>query len=267
MTIFDKTKKHAAPEVWTLFSGSSGNSVYIKHGDTRVLIDVGMSASSMEKALCEVGSSLREINAAFITHEHSDHIRGIGVVTRRYNKEIEIHAASPTSNYIECSSENLKTHAPRYECCIGSLVISSFRTPHDSAMSVGYVIRSDDGFSVGVATDLGCVTDDVLANLVRCGSVVIESNHDVDMLMRGTYPQSLKRRITSRNGHLSNADCSGLVCTLSRSGVENILLAHLSPENNKPALAFEASASELERYNLRHTTVGVAAPYTPTRLI
>ncbi len=267
MTIIDKTEDCSYPEVWTLFSGSSGNSVYIKHGDTKILIDAGMAASSVEASLNKIGASLKEIAAIFITHEHSDHIRGTGVIVRRYNKGIEVHAASPTSDFIECGNGNLKVHTPQYEYSIGSLVISSFRTPHDSSMSVGYVVRGEGGFSAAVATDLGCITDNVLKNLVRCNNVILESNHDIDMLMRGPYPQNLKRRIMSRNGHLSNAECSEVVCALSRSGVENILLAHLSPENNMPSLALETSAAALEKYNLRHTTIGVASPFLPTRLI
>lgn len=251
-------------EVYTLFSGSRGNSVYVRCGDVSLLVDAGMSARAMQSALRSVGSSLERISAIFITHEHGDHIRGVEVIAKKYG--IPVHATAPTAAYISCDPAYLTAHAPCYEFAVGDIEISSFRTPHDSACSVGYVI-SADGCSIGVATDLGCMPDSVIERLCGCTAVVLESNHDVDMLIRGPYPQSLKRRILSRNGHLSNADCADCVCILSRNGVKNILLAHLSGENNLPELAFEASAGAMEQRGLHRTTLSVAAAASPTRLI
>ncbi len=251
-------------EAYTLFSGSKGNSVYIRFGNESVLVDAGMSARAMQTALMSVGTSLERISAIFITHEHGDHIRGVEVIAKKFG--IPVHAAVPTAGYIRCISSCLHVHPPRFECKVGEIEVSSFVTPHDSACSVGYIIRTGERL-VGVATDLGYMPDSVMEQLCGCTDVVLESNHDISMLMRGSYPQSLKTRILSRRGHLSNADCADSVCVLSQNGVENILLAHLSQENNLPGLAFEASANAMEQRGLHRTTLSVAAAAVPTRLI
>lgn len=264
MEVFSVSAPDEYIEAYTLFSGSKGNSVYIRCGDVSVLVDAGMSARAMQTALMSVGSSLERISAIFITHEHCDHIRGLEVIAKKYG--IPVHATAPTASYINCDPSCLRVHPPRYDCTVGEIEVSSFITPHDSACSVGYVIRAGER-SVGVVTDLGYMPDSIIEQLCGCSAVVLESNHDVDMLMRGPYPQSLKYRILSRRGHLSNADCADSVCTLSQNGVENVLLAHLSGENNLPRLAFETSAGAMEQRGLHRTTLSVAAAAVPTKLI
>jgi phosphoribosyl 1,2-cyclic phosphodiesterase len=264
MEVFSVTAPDEFIEAYTLFSGSKGNSVYIRFGEVSVLVDAGMSARAMQTALMSVGSSLERISAIFITHEHSDHIRGLEVIAKKYG--IPVHAAAPTAGYINCDPSCLRVHSPCYNCMVGEIEVCSFITPHDSACSVGYVIRTG-GRSVGVATDLGYMPDSIMEQLCSCSAVVLESNHDIGMLMRGPYPQSLKNRILSKRGHLSNADCADSVCTLSQNGVESILLAHLSAENNLPRIAFETSADAMEQRGLYRTTLSVAAASVPTRLI
>ncbi len=264
MEVFSFSAPGEYTEAYTLFSGSGGNSVYIRFGNRSVLVDAGMSARAVQTALLSVGASLDRISAIFITHEHIDHVRGVEVIAKRYG--IPVHAAAPTAGCISCIPSCLHIHPPRFECSVGEIEVSSFVTPHDSVCSVGYVIRAGERL-VGIATDLGYMPDSVMEQLCGCTDVVLESNHDVGMLMRGSYPRQLKTRILSRKGHLSNADCADSVCALSKNGVENVLLAHLSRENNLPKLAFEASARAMEQLGLHSTSLSVAAAEVPTRLI
>lgn len=254
-------------EAYTLFSGSRGNSVYIRSGDTSILIDAGKTLKLTEQALLSIGAKFCDISAIFITHEHSDHIRGLEVMTRRYSPEV--HVTAPSAPYIKCGSDDARNrvfvHNPIYRYFLGNMEISSFVTPHDSAMSVGYIVATDE-HKLGVVTDLGYMTDDIICKLAECDSVVIESNHDVDMLMCGAYPQRLKRRILSKRGHLSNDECACCVVDLAAGGVRNVLLAHLSGENNRPELAFCTSADEMERRNIHRTSLNVADRDKPTRI-
>lgn len=264
MEVFTTSSQGESIRAYTLFSGSKGNSVYVSCGNNSILIDAGMSAKTTQNALISVGSSLDKISAIFITHEHIDHIRGVDVIARKFGTSV--HAASPSAAYITCIPSCLHIHPPRFDCSVGNMEISAFVTPHDSACSVGYIIRTDRR-TLGIATDLGHMPDSVMEQLCGCTDVILESNHDVGMLLRGSYPPSLKSRILSRKGHLSNADCAESVCMLARNGVKNIMLAHLSQENNKPAVAFETSAHAMDRCGIVHTALTVADAAVPTRLI
>lgn len=264
MEAFSFSPPGSGVEAYTLFSGSSGNSVFIRCGGDSILIDAGMSARSVGASLKSLGWSLDRVSAVFITHEHIDHIRGAAVISKKY--KIPFHAAAATADYIDCEPELLVCHSPKYSFTVGDIEVSSFVTPHDSVCSVGYTVDAGE-IRIGVATDLGYMPDEVLARLCGCTAVVLESNHDIDMLKNGPYPRRLKERILSPRGHLSNADCADAVCALSRDGVENILLAHLSRENNLPRLAYEASADAMERRGLHRTTLAIASPACPTRLI
>lgn len=264
MEIYSVSAPDEYTDAFTLFSGSKGNCVYIRFGDQSILIDAGMSARATQKALMSVGSSLEKISAIFITHEHTDHIRGVEVIVKKYG--IPVHAAASTAASIKCIPDLMNIHPPCFKCIIGEIEVSSFVTPHDSACSVGYIVRADNR-TIGVATDLGYMPDNVTEWLCGCTDVILESNHDINMLMNGSYPPMLKRRILSRKGHLSNTDCADSVCILARNGVEHIVLAHLSQENNLPKLAFEASAVAMEHRGLHNTMLSVAAEAAPTRLI
>lgn len=255
-------------EAYTLFSGSKGNCVYIRCGMTEILIDAGMSARAVDSALHTLGSSLARISAIFVTHEHSDHIRGLDVITRRYNPEITVHSSEQTAAFCKCPREQLYSYPPYFAVEVGNLSITSFPTPHDSLCSVGYIVRNmDNGCSVGLATDLGYMPDEILGRLSECSGVILESNHDIDMLMRGPYPPDLKTRILSRRGHLSNADCASAVRILAQNGVKSILLAHLSEENNTPALALSASAAVLEEAGAEDVLLDVASQTCVKKLL
>lgn len=250
--------------VFTLFSGSRGNSVYIKAGNTEFLIDAGLSVRSINTALTSIGTDIENIRDIFITHEHSDHVSAIKGFTHFPN--VNIHAVEQLSSVLECAPSQLKSHDRIYSVTLNDAEISSFATPHDSKASVGYVIRTDYGV-LGVVTDLGYVTDDIYDILSYCDYLIIESNHDVDMLMNGPYPMYLKKRILSQNGHLSNLSCARTVSSLAECGVKQFLLAHLSEKNNTSVLALQTAETALNRKGYRHVSVKIADRYIPTEFI
>lgn len=226
--------------VLSLYSGSKGNSFLVRVGDTRVLIDAGKSARTLCRALAEVGESIEEIDAILITHEHTDHTSALEVLLKKHGIPVHIVGASAdrlTSRGTFTRLDRLVSHPPVFTEQIGSLRVTSFPIPHDSAFCVGYIIEAQ-GTRIGYATDIGHVTKAVRENLLGCESVIIESNHDEQMLMTGSYPYDLKLRIRSDRGHLSNSACAVLCSELFASGTRNIMLAHLSEENNEPDLAF-----------------------------
>ncbi len=254
----------------TLYSGSKGNSTYIKMADTAILIDAGRSAKRLCAALKEIGSDIEEIRAIFITHDHSDHISALETLCKCH--AIPIHmtdrSASVYDRYAGSPVHHcLKRHSPIYTVEIGDIRVRSFATPHDSLMSVGYRIEMicDSGkeSAVAVATDIGYVTDDIVENLLGCEAVVVESNHDIQMVNDGPYPDYLKRRILSKRGHLSNAECGRLSSYLASKGTRAFMLAHLSEENNEPILALEETERAISDSGI---VVTVADAHCPTEL-
>lgn len=235
-----------------MFSGSSGNCTYVESDGTSILIDAGVSTRAICNALKEIGSDIGKIAAIFITHEHSDHIKGLKTMLKKYN--IPVYANSGTINGILKSMEiaddsfvELKTGGTAE---IEGICVSSFCTSHDSAESVGYRIHTPDGKRIAIATDLGYVSDTVMSGLCECDVVMIESNHDVGMLQNGRYPYYLKRRIMSKTGHLSNEACSDILPGLCANGTRHFVLAHLSRENNIPSLALETAVSAMKVFGV-----------------
>ncbi len=230
-----------------LFSGSRGNCTLVRSENTQILIDCGKSARAVCSALREAGTDICRISAIFITHEHSDHVAALGTICK-YN-EIPVHMTEKSASALPdcCTFADIVTpHPEEYTETVGDIEVSSFPLPHDSACHVGYIIKDSGGDSFGIATDMGHVTDLAIEKLSLCRRVMIESNHDIEMLKEGAYPPFLKMRILSSRGHLSNADCAELACLLADGGCEAIALAHLSPENNVPALAFSDVRSALD---------------------
>lgn len=252
--------------ITSLYSGSKGNSVLIESDKAKILIDAGKSARALCNALAEIGKSIDEIDAIFITHEHNDHIGALENLLKKH--KIPVHIVSISAQKLlnrarEIFEDALCLHTPVFTENIGNMKITSFPTPHDSEYSVGYRIEIDET-CIGYATDIGYVTDEIKVALSGCESVVIECNHDEEMLMEGTYPYDLKLRIKSKKGHLSNKDCAEFVSDLCFIGTKNVLLAHLSEENNDPDLAFDEvwSAISDETVNLK-----IASQYQPIKLI
>ncbi len=255
--------------ICSLYSGSSGNSTYIDTGEARILIDAGKSAKSLCAALESIGSSIKNIDAIFITHEHTDHISALNVISKKYGIPIHIAelSASKFLNQESAAFHCIKSHSPIFTENIKNATVSSFVTPHDSNMSVGYRIdiNSHQGkISIGIATDIGYVSSAVKSALIGCESVVLESNHDIDMLTFGPYPIELKKRILSKFGHLSNADCAVFARELVNNGTKNILLAHLSEENNTREIALKETTESIDNHTIN---IRVADPISPTLLI
>lgn len=232
--------------VVTLASGSSGNCTLVSDGGAHLLIDAGISMRRIVKPLAELGVRPGDVSGILITHEHSDHIGGLAMMTKHHR--IPVFTAPGTARRLACSVPGLdgvlNEITPGVPFDVGGFAVTAFETPHDAAQSVGYRIEGSAVFAL--ATDMGCVTDDILAALRGADAVIIEANHDEDMLMQGPYPYPLKRRILSDRGHLSNGMCARLARELAQSGTRYITLGHLSRENNTPALAYRTVCAAVE---------------------
>lgn len=255
-----------------LFSGSSGNCYYIGgHSGRGILIDAGVSAKRMIQAMNQMAISPAGIEAIFVTHEHSDHINGLRVFASSIGCNVyssagtlqklhEMGHLSTRSKADVIDEKGLET---------AGMFIKPFATPHDSTDSVGFTIKMADQKSVAVATDLGCLTDEIRASLKGSNLVVIESNHDINMLQNGRYPVYLKRRILSEQGHLSNDCCSAELPKLVEEGTTRIFLAHLSRENNEPQLAYQTALTALKEVQMHENidfTLDVAPVSRPQKI-
>jgi len=225
-------------KVCSLASGSSGNSIYIASNKKQVLVDAGLSGKRVSERLAEINVVGDDIDGILVTHEHQDHIKGVGILSRRF--DIPIYATEKTWAAAE---ENLGKIKSKNRCFInkegveiGDLEINCFSTPHDAVDPVGFTFCSK-GKKAAIATDIGYMNEEILNNLAGAEIVVLESNHDLEMLKAGPYPWHLKKRIMGTEGHLSNDDAAATVVDLVKKSVKRILLAHLSKDNNVPELA------------------------------
>ncbi len=255
----------------TLYSGSTGNAAYLETPRARILIDAGKCTRTLISALRSIGVEPDTLDAILITHEHSDHVASLEVFCKKHAVPVHIlyqSALRYSQNPPEALCRCMQIHAAApYSVTVGDVTVTAFETPHDSRASVGFRFEfpTDGGLvRLGYATDIGYVTDTLRTALAGCEAVVIESNHDVEMLMDGPYPYDLKLRIRSRRGHLSNRDCADLCASLAAEGTAHFLLAHLSEENNYPDLAYDESFSALAGYPV---TLRVAAPHDVTMLV
>ena len=226
----------------SLYSGSSGNSIFVSSGKTNILIDAGLPGKRIDEALKSIDKNPSSIDGIFITHEHSDHIKGVGILSRKY--DIPIYANDKTWSAMESSLGKIKEHNikimdRRSVVHIGDLDVKSFVTPHDAIAPVGYTITNKNK-KVSIATDFGVFTREIYDNIKESDVILLESNHDVNMLKYGPYPYPLKCRILSEIGHLSNEDSGRLLCRIFGKKLKYAFLSHLSKENNYPALAYEA---------------------------
>ncbi|MBR3794693.1 MAG: MBL fold metallo-hydrolase [Clostridia bacterium] len=230
-----------------LFSGSSGNSIYIACGGVRILVDAGMSAARIEAHLREIGVDIREIDAILITHEHVDHVRGLGVLCRKYG--LPVYANEGTWDGILLRESGIPLRCVRTfytgeDFYIGGVNVHPFPIPHDANEPVGYSFAFK-GLRCAVATDLGQIQDTWMHAVTGCQAIVLEANHDVEMVNRGPYPSHLKRRILGKKGHLNNADCARALLSLVKSGTQAVFLSHLSQDNNLPELAYNTVCEAL----------------------
>ena len=237
-----------------LYSGSSGNCLFVQYGSTRLLIDAGKSGKTVADALTRIGADPGTISGLLITHEHSDHILGAGILARKYG--IPVYATSETWRAMEEKIGKVPTGLQREICAesefwLGDIGVSPFSIPHDAADPVGYRLYGGR-ISISTATDLGCFTENVYSHIRGSDMVLLESNHDPDMLKRNPhYNAALKRRILGNLGHLSNEACADALVRLIRGGTRNVLLGHLSGENNTPELAMDVNRRITEREGIR----------------
>lgn len=233
----------------SIASGSSGNCIYIGSDKTHILIDTGISNKRIEQGLNEIGLKGGELDGILLTHEHSDHVCGLGVLARKY--EIPIYSTRETLDAVD-KMKSLGEY-PRDLFCpichevdffVGDLEIKPFRVDHDAANPVAYRVQHDRK-SVAVATDLGHYSQYIVDHLQGLDALLLESNHDVKMLEAGPYPYYLKRRILSDYGHLSNENAGRLLSCLLHDQLKHILLGHLSKENNYEELAYETVRLEI----------------------
>ena len=259
------------PKLCQLFSGSSGNSIFISSGGTKLLVDAGVSAKRLENALSDIGENAGELSAILVTHEHGDHIKGLRVLASRYDipvfgdrRVIEslVQTGEITDGmHAESVTDNME---------LGGIEIIPFENSHDSVACLGYRLNMKNERSVSVCTDTGIITDSARETIVGSDLVFLESNHEITMLQNGTYPYNLKIRRLSSRGHLSNEACSEFARELVNSGTTRIVLSHLSRDNNHPEIARQTTLSALsdagfkENYDFR---LRVSAPENCERAI
>ena len=255
----------------TLYSGSGGNAAYLETPTARILIDAGKCTRTLLASLRSISVEPDSLDAIFITHDHNDHVAALEVLTKKHTVPVHMLLKCAlryrdTQPEALCKCLQLYREAP-FTVRVGDVTVTAFETPHDSRASAGFRLEFFDGekkVSVGYATDIGHVSQPLREGLTGCEAVVIESNHDVEMLMDGPYPYDLKLRIRGKRGHLSNRECADLCAELAGQGTTQFLLAHLSEENNFPDLAYDETFSALAGYE---TTLRVASPDDVTMLV
>lgn len=238
----------------SLFSGSSGNASYIGTDETHILVDAGLTGKAIETSLKEVDQDASILDGILITHEHNDHIRGAGVLSRRY--DIPIYANQGTWEAMEAKIGNISGHNIRVfdnnmDFYINDINIQPFDIPHDAVAPVGFCFFNK-GKKISIATDLGHTNSRIINTVMDSDLVVLEANHDIEMLEGGSYPMYLKRRILGRKGHLSNKDAGLALVKMIKGKLTHVLLAHLSGENNIPQLAYQTVTQVLATNGIRN---------------
>jgi len=251
-----------------LGSGSAGNATCIEGGGARVLLDAGFSCRELQARLRAVGVEPHRLDALLITHEHADHIRGAALFSLTH--KVPLYCTGATFRAAGLARAGVHGHgvfahvpvAPGAAFEVGGLRLRPFSVPHDAADTVGYAVECD-GERFGYATDLGHDAEPVREALRDCDLLMLESNHDLDMLRQGPYPQVVKERVLGRHGHLDNETAAALLCDVATGRTRRVILAHLSRTNNRPELALKATRREFERHGKRAPDLhpaGQAAP-------
>lgn len=255
----------------SLYSGSSGNSLLVKTDKTKILIDCGTSLKKIVDALSSVNTDISEIDAILVTHEHSDHVQSLGNASCKYNipvyANIETLEAMPKQKE-KISLENQKLFEIGKEFSIGDLAIKPFSIPHDAANPCGFNIYNNKS-KLTIATDLGHMDSTLLNNLKDSSFILLESNYDPEILKCSKYPFMLKQRIAGPNGHLSNSTAGKTIAELMKSDLKEVMLGHLSKENNFPELAYQTVIEELNNCNVDTSSlkISVANRYCPSKMI
>lgn len=236
-------------QICILASGSRGNAVYVSGGSTSILIDAGLSGIEIERRLNSKGLYPEDLDAILVSHEHTDHIQGVGVLSRRFN--LPIYMSSKTEKASVSQLGNVRV-IKNFECgspfMIKDLFIHPFSISHDAKDPSGFTVNQN-GTKIGIATDLGIATSMVKEHLKGCSLLILEANHDEDMLINGPYPWPIKQRIKGRAGHLSNEASKNLLKELQHDRLKYVILAHLSQTNNTPQKALSEVSRAITRCN------------------
>jgi len=242
--------KNKSFRICPLASGSKGNSLFISGNNSAILIDAGLSGIELERRLKQINVDPQHLTAIIITHEHSDHVKGAGILNRRFNIPIYItrKTLGACRNLGKIQSVEFFTCGSPFE--IDGIRINPFSISHDARDPVGLTLEYN-GQKIGIATDLGIVTNLVRDHLKNCSVLYLESNHDPQMLMNGPYPWHLKQRIKDRHGHLSNLDARDLVEEMKTKTLKHVILAHLSKENNHPEIAVQEVKKSLNSSEIK----------------
>ena len=255
----------------SLYSGSSGNSLFIQTEHTKLLVDAGVSCKKIEKALTDIQVDPSTIDGILITHEHIDHVQGLGTLSKKFDLPVFVNQetldAMPKQKD-KISDRNITTFKVSEKFEIGDLTIKPFSIPHDAVNPCGFNIFKDNK-KISIATDIGHMNNSILKNLEESLFIMLEANYDPEVLKCSSYPFALKTRIAGPTGHLSNQIAGKTISHLINSGLKNAMLGHLSKESNFPELAYKTVIEELleSSYDENSLSLAVASRDTHSKLI
>ena len=255
----------------SLYSGSSGNCLFVETQSTKILVDCGTSGKKVCEGLSAIGKDITDIDAILVTHEHSDHIQSLGLISKKY--DIPVYANFETWQAMQTQAQKINTSKQKTfendnDFEVGNLLIHPFSTPHDAANPCGFNIYSEKR-KISIATDLGHMDNVILENLKGSSFILLESNYDPEILKVSKYPYILKQRIAGPNGHLSNSTAGKTIGCLIQNDLKTVMLGHLSKENNFPELAYQTVVEELIGQNIdtNEISLSVANRNNPTKII
>lgn len=255
----------------SLYSGSSGNCLYVDSNKTKILIDSGTSCKKICEGLASIDSSIEKIDAILVTHEHSDHIQSLGMISKKYN--IPVYANLETWNQMEkqkskIDPKNIKFFENDKDFYLNDLTIHPFSTPHDAANPCGFNIHNGKR-KLSIATDLGHVDNTLIQQFNESSFILLEANYDPEILKVSRYPFHLKTRIAGPKGHLSNSTAGKVISNLMQKNLKEVMLGHLSKENNFPELAYQTVAEEIMNNNtdINAIKLSVATRFSPSKII
>ena len=241
----------------SLYSGSSGNSLFVQTNNTKILIDAGVSSKKIENALLDINVDPTSLDAILVTHEHTDHVQGLGTFSKKF--DLPVFVTQKTLDAMpkqrdKLSDKNIKNFKIGDKFEIGDLTINPFSIPHDAANPCGYNIYKNNK-KISIATDIGHMTNDILKSLEESSFVLLEANYDPEVLKYSSYPFALKSRIAGPRGHLSNEIAGKTISHLLKSGLKTAMLGHLSKESNFPELAYQTVIDELIQNNYDENSI------------